>query len=124
MDIDAELDSLMQEIQNKKSSQPNEVPGFDDFLGEEKVATVDDFDSLFAEFESKPSTQRAVAVTKPQIKRKGKYTVTGAMQGQELNAMLDTLEAKLATITVRSDAKGLHLLLHIHCGCSKLILWF
>lgn len=121
MDLDAELDDLVAEISGGGSSNPFAAKSsgggasveseVDDLLAEldlptEKPATIDDFDALMAGFEDSGVTARVVSAKKPQIKRKGKYTVTGAMADQELFTTLDDLETKIKTTNLTAGAKG------------------
>jgi hypothetical protein len=117
MDLDAELDDLVAEISgggsNPFSAQNGSVESeVDDLLAEldlpmEKPKTVDDFDALMSGFEELGVSSRMVSASKkPQIKRKGKYTVTGAMADQELFTTLDDLETKIKTQNLLASAKG------------------
>lgn len=126
MDLDAELDDLVFEISGgganpfaSQSSGGGSVESeVDDLLAEldlpaEKVTTVDDFDALMSDFETQGVSARAVSSSKkPQIKRKGKYTVTGAMADQELFTTLDELETKIKSTNLTGNAKGASTFFH------------
>jgi hypothetical protein len=116
MDLDAELDSLVSSISTMGSKkpaaaaqkiQPAKNDNFD-WPEEQPVSfTVDDMDSLLAEFEEAGPAKRRTAAKKPQIKRKGKYAeVSGAMQGNQLDSLLEDLDSQVASMDKTAGAKG------------------
>jgi hypothetical protein len=115
MDLDAELDSLVSSIgsmgSKKAPASAQKIPAKKDDFDWPEVqpsnVSVDDMDSLLAEFEEAGPAKRRTVTKKPQIKRKGKYAdVSGAMQGNQLDSLLEDLDSQVARMDKTAGAKG------------------